>query len=139
MKTWLEVWESMQFDPSDVGKTHRGWDFGSGESWTGRTWVMTCPITGRLLTVTEEDQKRYKERFESLPLPVAVTLDPLGEFPRWWQGSCQTCEHTPEDEGENPFILKCPGCSRLGCHNCMPMGRGCICPECEDRRHARRK
>lgn len=27
--------------------------------------------------------------------------------------------------------LQCPSCSRDGCFECMPSGRGCACPECE--------
>lgn len=32
---------------------------------------------------------------------------------------------------ENGFY-NCPECERQGCAECMPGGRGCICPECED-------
>lgn len=27
--------------------------------------------------------------------------------------------------------MKCPRCLRDGCPECMPAGRGCLCPECE--------
>ena len=34
-------------------------------------------------------------------------------------------------------ILECPRCNREGCceslGGCMPAGRNCICPECEER------
>jgi hypothetical protein len=30
------------------------------------------------------------------------------------------------------FVLECPLCCRPGCDECMPAGRGCPCPECED-------
>jgi hypothetical protein len=26
----------------------------------------------------------------------------------------------------------CPRCGRDGCPNCMPGGRNCLCPECEE-------
>jgi hypothetical protein len=28
--------------------------------------------------------------------------------------------------------LVCPECGRDGCSECMPAGRGCVCPECEE-------
>ena len=31
-------------------------------------------------------------------------------------------------------ILCCPECGRDGCWNCMPAGKGCICPECEEKK-----
>lgn len=50
-----------------------------------------------------------------------------------------TCPHcgTELDEEEKELNAKhgwltCPGCHRMGCEaNCMPFGRGCLCPECE--------
>jgi hypothetical protein len=36
----------------------------------------------------------------------------------------------PEDFGD--YKLQCPECYREGCETCMPLGRGCVCPECED-------
>jgi len=36
----------------------------------------------------------------------------------------------PEDFGG--YALICPLCAREGCEECMPCGRGCMCPECED-------
>lgn len=36
-------------------------------------------------------------------------------------------------EGEELLShLTCPECYRDGCDVCMPMGRGCMCPECEE-------
>lgn len=41
-----------------------------------------------------------------------------------------------DDEGDyrtaNANRLVCPKCSRDGCPKCMPAGRGCMCPECEE-------
>lgn len=33
-------------------------------------------------------------------------------------------------------MLTCPRCGREGCSECMPFGRGVICPECEELREA---
>ena len=30
-------------------------------------------------------------------------------------------------------VIDCPECGRWGCPECMPAGRGCICPDCEDK------
>jgi len=35
----------------------------------------------------------------------------------------------PDDFGD--YWYECPECYRDGCSKCMPMGRGCMCPECE--------
>lgn len=52
----------------------------------------------------------------------------------------ETCDHCgavqhagPEDAGVAGYVLECPECYRPGCEQCMPMGRGCKCPECEDK------
>lgn len=42
--------------------------------------------------------------------------------------SCPYCGN--EEEMER--IFTCPRCGREGCWKCMPAGRGCICPECEE-------
>lgn len=36
----------------------------------------------------------------------------------------------PDDFGG--YALECPQCCRDGCEECMPCGRGCTCPECEE-------
>jgi uncharacterized protein with PIN domain len=36
----------------------------------------------------------------------------------------------PEDFGD--FYYECPECGREGCSECMPCGRGVVCPECEE-------
>ena len=28
--------------------------------------------------------------------------------------------------------MMCPGCGREGCLSCMPGGKSCTCPECEE-------
>ncbi len=51
----------------------------------------------------------------------------------------ETCPHCqqPRDAEELALQktrgpLRCPECGREGCFSCMPAGRGCICPECEE-------
>ncbi len=49
---------------------------------------------------------------------------------------CEFCGATLDEEAlglQAKFgRLHCPGCGREGCYECMPSGRGCICPECEE-------
>lgn len=52
------------------------------------------------------------------------------EFPVH-NGPCPWCGHESEEEGEDNYAMVCPTCTRDGCHECMPAGRGCECPECE--------
>lgn len=41
---------------------------------------------------------------------------------------CPSCgEECTSDE-----LYDCPHCERIGCDYCMPSGRGCACPECDD-------
>lgn len=44
------------------------------------------------------------------------------------------CPFCGETRGALPdgTFLECPECGRDGCDKCMPAGRGCACPECED-------
>lgn len=51
-----------------------------------------------------------------------------------------TCPHCGEklDQEEQKFFringfYECPECHREGCDKCMPSGRNCICPECEEK------
>lgn len=30
------------------------------------------------------------------------------------------------------YYLECPRCYKPGCEECMPEGRGCICPACKE-------
>ena len=46
--------------------------------------------------------------------------------------TCPYCGATKPDDDEPWYALECPTCLRDGCHECMPMGRGCECPECEE-------
>jgi len=49
---------------------------------------------------------------------------------------CGAVQHQSEADKENGdppgYLLTCPQCYREGCEECMPSGRGCICPDCED-------
>ena len=42
------------------------------------------------------------------------------------------CDYCGEPREER-YRLTCPRCGRTGCPACMPGGRGCICPECEEK------
>lgn len=46
----------------------------------------------------------------------------------------EECSHCGELCSPVPdgHVLNCPKCLRNGCDACMPAGRGCLCPECED-------
>lgn len=54
------------------------------------------------------------------------------EFPTWKDDTCGHCGFV--DHEEPPYKLSCPECYRDGCDDCMPCGRGCVCPDCEDAR-----
>lgn len=52
-------------------------------------------------------------------------------FLMWKDRKCGHCGH--QEGGDEPaYKLDCPDCGRDGCADCMPMGRGCTCPECEE-------
>ena len=47
-----------------------------------------------------------------------------------WHDECAGCGAT---EGDEPLMaLQCPNCGEPGCGICMPVGRGCPCPGCEE-------
>jgi hypothetical protein len=50
--------------------------------------------------------------------------------------TCPNCGAVRSDEevklAKTRGNLVCPECSRDGCFTCMPAGRNCICPECEE-------
>jgi DNA-directed RNA polymerase II subunit RPB2 len=47
------------------------------------------------------------------------------------------CKHDASKDPHDPYLykLECPSCGKEGCDECMPAGRGCPCPECEDSSH----
>jgi hypothetical protein len=53
-------------------------------------------------------------------------------FMVWDDETCGHCGYVETDPEEHAYYLVCPDCGREGCDDCMPMGRGCPCPECED-------
>ena len=56
-------------------------------------------------------------------------------FQMWEDGKCGHCNNVAgdvKDENNLPYRLQCPTCYRDGCETCMPAGRGCECPECEE-------
>jgi hypothetical protein len=48
--------------------------------------------------------------------------------------SCGACAADIEDykEGELLTAFSCLVCEEPGCEECMPCGRGCPCPSCEE-------
>lgn len=55
----------------------------------------------------------------------------MAKYEDWDDGACAYCG--AEDDGSEPFyICICPQCLREGCPECMPVGRGWACPECEE-------
>jgi len=56
---------------------------------------------------------------------------------------CEGCgavqRQTKEDKANGDpagYVLECPECYCPGCEECMPLGRGCACLSCEERRDA---
>lgn len=45
---------------------------------------------------------------------------------------CPTCEKKEDEDGELLNAFTCPECGSPGCDDCMPSGRGCVCPTCEE-------
>ena len=59
----------------------------------------------------------------------------------WWvwkapPGESAACPgegcDAPYDPDDPLMALECPECGAVGCDDCMPVGRGCLCPACED-------
>ena len=54
--------------------------------------------------------------------------------------ACSHCGTKLDDEDRELIArhgpMTCPRCGREGCHECLPFGRGVICPECEELREA---
>ena len=48
-----------------------------------------------------------------------------------WRNNMNTCDYCGI-EVEDRYRFECPSCHRPGCPECMPAGRGVICPECEE-------
>jgi hypothetical protein len=65
---------------------------------------------------------------------VSESKTPNPRFAVWPDRKCDHCGHQTSDTSDEPFSyrLTCPECGRDGCEECMPMGRGCACPECEE-------
>lgn len=56
-----------------------------------------------------------------------------GGWPVWKkEKGCASCKKTEDLNGEQLFALVCPECEAPGCDECFPMGRGCVCPNCEE-------
>jgi len=86
----------------------------------------------------ESDCRKY---MPAVPVGAAAAVanhlngGPNPKFSVWENAKCGTCGHDGSNDpnGENYlYKLTCPDCGREGCDECMPAGRGCPCPECED-------
>ena len=55
-------------------------------------------------------------------------------FPVWEDAKCGYCGHDASKDPADPYLyrLQCPECYRDGCDECMPLGRGCKCLDCEE-------
>jgi len=82
---------------------------------------------------------------KAVTVPVSVAVSGLvskvnpADFPFSWAHSCGNCgAKVPKDDpnGKNfLYRLVCPECHKAGCDECMPEGRGCLCPECKEKPH----
>lgn len=92
--------------------------------------------------ITKEDIKKLqgtKNPFEGAkvePNPNAPEKHKSNpKFPVWENAKCGACGHDASNDpnGEKYlYKLQCPSCDKEGCDGCMPAGRGCECPECEE-------
>jgi hypothetical protein len=61
---------------------------------------------------------------------------PPSGFKLWPNALCGYCGFNASEDPTDPYLfhLICPECYRDGCDECMPFGRGCKCPDCEENR-----
>ena len=80
----------------------------------------------------EEFAARQRARGPIHPPGTRDMTSPLDE-------SCPHCGEAYEPgeaaEAGRHGPLQCPECGREGCSLCMPAGRRCLCPECEEHKH----
>ena len=71
---------------------------------------------------------------------ATVVIAPVAPPPPDTGQSCPHCGAKLDDEDRELLArhgpVSCPRCGREGCNECMPFGRGVICPECEELREA---
>ena len=57
-------------------------------------------------------------------------------FPVYGEGEkcdgCGAVQHAEAKDEPAGYVLTCPACDRVGCDECMPMGRGVPCLDCEN-------
>lgn len=66
---------------------------------------------------------------------ITKVFRPDNSFPIWPEAKCVACGHDASDDPNGEcyaYQLECPSCGKEGCDDCMPGGRGVVCPECED-------
>lgn len=89
-----------------------------------------------------DDQKRLQRLADAAgdsepAVHVAASRPPglaAGQPRQWvvWEDrKCDYCGYVDTTD-EPAYRLQCPSCDREGCEECMPAGRGCVCPECEN-------
>lgn len=45
---------------------------------------------------------------------------------------CAGCGKKEDEDGNQLMAFLCPECYSPGCDECMPSGRNCLCPSCEE-------
>ena len=71
---------------------------------------------------------------------LAIVVAPVASPPPATGQACPHCGARLDDEDRELLAkhgpVTCPQCGREGCNECMPFGRGVICPGCEELREA---
>ena len=65
---------------------------------------------------------------------VKKVTNPGNDYPLWPDAKCGECHHDASNDPNGDcylYKLECPSCGKVGCDECMPAGRGCPCPDCE--------
>ena len=89
-----------------------------------KIWPWTITILG----------KEVAQSLAAAVPPPAIPSPPAADQ------ACPHCGTRLDDEDQELIRLHgpmtCPRCGREGCSECLPFGRGVICPECEELREA---
>lgn len=65
---------------------------------------------------------------------IKKVTKPDNHYPIWPNAKCGWCGHDASNDPNGEcyaYKLTCPECYREGCDECMPSGRGVMCPDCE--------
>jgi hypothetical protein len=119
-------------------------------------WQTSAREGGRTLKALERRQlavsQRYDPTWKIFPWTITelgkkvaqslstVAVSPASPSPPVADRSCSHCGAKLDAEDLELIArhgpVTCPRCDRDGCNECMPFGRGVICPECEELREA---